>query len=98
MKGRSYLSVEKAVKEGGEEALKGDEERRDEAPGGEVGQVFVVRRCHHLEAVGDPEQRLQHDGSLHRFPARKESGLAKILLMISPVPVGYSRVKISFCF
>ena len=67
----SYLSVEKAVEQGREEALKGDQERRDEAPGGEVGKVLVVRRGHHLEAVGDPEQGLQHDGRLHRFPAKK---------------------------
>ena len=75
----SYLSVEKAIEEGGEEALKGDQERRDEAPGGEVSQVFVVRRGHHLEAVGDPEQRLPHDGRLHRFPAGgKRLGLGRL--------------------
>ena len=72
---RGYLSVEKAIEEGGEEALKGDQERRDEAPGGEVSQVFVVRRGHHLEAVGDPEQRLQHDGRLHTRPATHRAQL-----------------------
>ena len=64
----AHLSVEETVEKGREEALKRHEEGGEEAPEGKVPQALVVRRGHHLKAVGDAQQRLQNDGGLHGLP------------------------------
>ena len=49
----THLAIEETVEESGEEPLEWSEEGREEAPEGKVAHALVVRRGHHLEAVGD---------------------------------------------
>ena len=52
------LSVEETVEEGGEEALKWDEEVGEETPDSQVEAADILRRRSHLDGVGDPQQWL----------------------------------------
>lgn len=63
-----HLSVQEAVEEGGKEALERDQEGGEVAPDAKVEDALVVGSCHHLDAVGDPQQWLQDNGCSDGLP------------------------------
>ena len=64
-----YLSVEEAVEKGDKETLERREEVGSVGPNGEFSGRSMQRSLDHHQHVGDAQQRQQHHGRLHGFPA-----------------------------